>query len=254
MGKIITIANQKGGIGKTTTATAIAAELQRRGSKVLLIDTDPQCSASDTYRAEIDGVATMYDILCENEPVREAVQHTEVGSIIPCDPLLSEADKKLTGLGDEKLLKKAVAGISQDYDYIVVDTPPGAGIMLYNALAAADYLIIPITADRYGLQGLSQLKETIEKIKEHSNQTLIIAGMLLIKHNERTNLSKTLSETLPDIAKAMETVVFKTFIRDSISTKEAQTNRTSLLIHAPGSTTAQDYSALLDELQQEGVI
>jgi chromosome partitioning protein len=252
--KILAIANQKGGIGKTTTATALSSGLSLRGKRVLLIDTDPQCSASDTYQARTNEVATLYDILIDAEDAANAIQHTSCGDIIACDQLLADANKKLTGLGDEKKLRKALANIAAEYDYIIIDTPPGAGILLYNALTAAENLIIPITADRYGLQGLSQLFNTVRAIKENTNPDLRVSGMLLIKHNERTNLSKAISDSLPDIAKEMETIIFDTYIRESIVTKEAQTNRTTLFSHAPNSTTAQDYAEFIDELFERGII
>lgn len=254
LAKTIAVANQKGGIGKTTTATALSAGLQIRGKRVLLIDTDPQCSASDTYKAEINGAATLYDILCNGEPIAETIQNTESGDIIPCDPLLADANKKLTGLGDEKLLKKALMPISLKYDYIIIDTPPGAGILLHNALTAAEQLIIPITADRYGLQGLSQLQDTIKAIQENTNSSLCVSGLLLIKHNERTNLSRVVSDSFPVIAAEMETILFETYIRESVVTKEAQTNRTTLFRHAPNSTTAKDYIMFIDELTKKGII
>lgn len=254
MTKVIAVANQKGGIGKTTTAIALAAGLLIRGKKALLIDTDPQCSASDTYRAEINGAATLYDILCGDESAKEAIQHTTSGDIIPCDPLLADANKKLTGLGDEKRLKKAIKTILSDYDYIIIDTPPGAGILLHNALTAAEHVVIPITADRYGLQGLSQLKSTIEAIQENTNPDLQVGGMLLIRHTERTNLSKVVSGSIPKIADEMGTQFFDTYIRESVVTKEAQTNRTTIYTHAPNSTTAKDYLEFIDELTERGIV
>lgn len=254
MAIVIAVANQKGGIGKTTTAIALAAGLLLRGKKALLIDTDPQCSASDTYRANISGVATLYDILCGDETAKNTIQHTISGDIIPCDPLLADANKKLTGLGDEKRLKKSINGLLQEYDYIIIDTPPGAGILLHNALTAAEHLIIPITADRYGLQGLSQLKNTIEAIQENTNPDLQVSGLLLIRHTERTNLSKVVSGNIPEIAAEMGTNFFETYIRESVVTKEAQTNRTTIYEHAPNSTTAKDYSEFIDELIDKGVV
>jgi len=167
---------------------------------------------------------------------------------------LADANKKLTGLGDEKLLKKALVDILPDYDYIIIDTPPGAGILLHNALTAAEYLIIPITADRYGLQGLSQLQNTIAAIRENTNPNLHVSGLLLIKHNERTTLSKVVSESFPSIAAEMGTQIFDTYIRESVVTKEAQTNRMTLYDHAPNSTTAKDYTEFLDELIVRGIV
>jgi chromosome partitioning protein len=254
MATVLTIANQKGGIGKTTTATALASGLIGRGKQALLIDTDPQCSASDTYQAKISGNATLYDLLIDNEKAVNIIQHTPHGDIIACDPLLADASKKLTGLGDEKILRKALVEILPNYDYIIIDTPPGAGILLHNALTVADGLIIPITADRYGLQGLSQLCNTIRAIQENTNPDLTVSGLLLVKHNERTNLSKVISENLPTIATEMNTIIFNTYIRESIVTKEAQTNRTTLLNHAPNSTTATDYAEFIDELLERGIL
>jgi chromosome partitioning protein len=250
----LVVANQKGGIGKTTTATAIASGLRLRGSRVLLIDTDPQCSATDTYRAQINGVLTLHDVLCEGEALRGAIQSTPSGDIVPCDPLLADATKRLTGLGDERLLKKALAQVLPDYDYIVCDTPPGAGILLHNALTAAEQLIIPITADRYGLQGLSQLRDTVAAIREYTNPGLRISGLLLIRHTDRTNLSKVVAESFPAIAEEMGTRLFDTYIRESVATKEAQTNRTAIFLHAPGGTTAKDYIEFLDELEEKGIL
>ena len=157
MAKIISVANQKGGIGKTTTATSIATILSQKGHKTLLIDSDLQCNSTDTYRASFDGVATLYDILLEENPsdINEVIQHTEMGDIIAADPLLREADSKLStkGISGYKILKNALATL-HDYDYVVIDTAPAINMVLRNVLTASNYFIIPMTADRYGYQGL----------------------------------------------------------------------------------------------------
>lgn len=246
--KVITITNQKGGVAKTTTATSLAAALSLKNKKVLLIDTDPQCNASDTYRAKIQGMTTLYDVLVDKVPVNEAIQKTEVGEIIASDNLLSKAESLLNETGKEYTLKKAINIIINDYDYIIIDTPPTLGVLLINALTAADELIIPITADRYGLHGLSQLNETINLAQEYTNPNLRIAGLLLVKYNPRTRISKDVTSNLPTISKEMNTIVFNTTIRESTAAKEAQALRNSLFDYAPYSTTAIDYNAFTKEL------
>ena len=162
--KTIALANQKGGVAKTTTATALAGALQKQGQRVLLIDTDPQCNASHTYQATIDGVTTLYDVLIDGAPLTDAIQHTPVGDIVPCDPLLSGADAQIVKIGKEHLLRKALADVS-GYDVVMIDTTPALGILLINALTAADTVIVPLTADTYSVDGLAALMDTISQIQ-----------------------------------------------------------------------------------------
>ncbi len=253
--KTIVIANQKGGIGKTTTATNVAAILEKKGKHTLLIDADMQGNSSDTYSAKIEGAATLYDVLLEDEriPLSEAVQHTSCGDIVASDPLLRRADEVLrTDTEGLYRLQDALSSL-QGYDYVVIDTAPAINSILHNALIAADDVIIPITADRYALQGLSQLKETIEAIKRRQNKGLKIDGLLLVRFNPRTRLAQEVQEDLKEIAKSMDTIVFKTTIRESTKAKEAQALKNTLIDYAPDSTTAQDYIALVDELLKQGV-
>lgn len=247
MSKVIAVCNQKGGVGKTTTATTMAAALQLKGYKVLLIDTDPQGNSTDTYRAAVTDTATLYDLLFENEPVGECVQKTEHGAIIAADPLLKEADKHLDGVSGAYRLKERLEPIREDFDFILIDTPPTLGVLLTNALTAADEVIIPVTADRYGVQGLSQMQETISDIKKYTNPGLKIGGLLLVKYTWRTRLSRALHSALKEIAVQFDTVVYKTTIRESTKTREAQTERMSLFEYAPKSTTALDYTEFVNE-------
>ncbi|MDF2844060.1 MAG: ParA family ATPase [Herbinix sp.] len=250
--QVIVIANQKGGIGKTTTATALSSILAKKGYKTLLIDADMQGNSTDTFRAIIEGQATLYDVLLESDSQRtsivEAIQHTEVGQIVAADPLLRKADEVLNS--DVNGLYRLQDAISElkGYDYIIIDTAPSMNSLLYNCLISADKVIVPITADRYGLQGLSQLNQTIQAIKKRQNTRLTIAGLLLVKFNERTNLSKEVKESLDTIANQMETKLFKTSIRESTKAKEAQALRKALIDYAPNSTTALDYISFTNEL------
>lgn len=250
---IIAIGNQKGGVGKTTTAVSLATGLKSQGFNTLLIDLDPQCNATDTYHAQIDGVATLYDVLCESEPTENAIQATEIGNIIACDPALAKAEKLLDGVGRESRLKECLESIKLQYDYIILDTPPTLGILLVNALTAADRLIVPVYADRYSLYGLTQLSETLTTIYKYTNPDLLVAGLLLVKYNSRTRLSRDMTESLAQLAQTMKTEVLKTRIRESTATKEAQAMRQSIFDYAGKSTTAQDYKMLIDELREKGI-
>lgn len=245
--KVIALCNQKGGVGKTTTATTMAAVLQQKGYKVLLIDSDPQGNATDTYCATIDKTATLYDLLFENEPANECVQKTELGLIIASDPLLAEAGKHLDGVSGAYRLRERLSPIRDDFDFIIIDTPPTLGELLTNAMTAADVVIIPVTADRYGVQGLTQLQETIASIQKYTNPKIKVDGLLMVKYTWRIRLSRELHKSLKEVAEAFGTKVYQSTIRESTKTREAQTVRQSLLEYAPKSTTAVDYIAFVEE-------
>lgn len=248
MKRVIAVGNQKGGVGKTTTATALAFALKDNGKNVLLIDTDPQCNASDTYNAVIEGESTLYDVLCEGKPITEAIQKTGGGDIVPSDPLLAQAESILVKTGKEYRLKKAIEPIRGDYDFIIIDTPPALGILSLNALTVADTLLIPLTADRYALQGLSQFWETIQEVREFTNSNLLIEGFVFVKHNNRTLLGKEIMQSMSEIAEQMGSRIFNTTIRESIAAREAQAMQKNIFEYAPQSTTALDYLKLTDEL------
>lgn len=248
--KVYVVANQKGGIGKTTTATALAAIFQSMGKRTLLIDADQQGNSTDTYRAEIEGHATLYDVLLEDDriPIKDAIQKTEMGDIVASDPLLREGDVKLASdIDGVYRLSEAIEQL-EGYDYVVIDTAPALNHILYNCLIASDEVIIPVTADRYGLQGLAQLSEAVRKIQKRQNPKLKIAGLLLVKYNGRTLLSREVSQSLEKIAEDMGTKVFATKIRESTKTREAQAMRKSLIDYAWKSTTAEDYKNFVKEL------
>lgn len=249
--KVYVVANQKGGIGKTTTATSLASILQDKGYKTLLIDSDLQGNSTDTYRALIKDTATLFDVLLDEEriPISEAIQHTEMGDIIASDPLLRRADSILDADRADGMyrLKDALEEL-KGYDYVVIDTAPAVNSMLQNCLIAADEVIIPITADRYGIQGLAELNNTINATKKRQNTSLKIAGLLLVKYNKRTLLGKEVKESLDNIAAQMNTKVFHTSIRECNKTKEAQATKTTLIKYDRKCTTTVDYISFVDEL------
>lgn len=250
--RIVAIANQKGGVGKTTTATALASGLNRKEFKTLLIDTDPQSNASDTYDA-IPDMPSIFDVFENKVPAIEAIQSTNQGDIIAGNLRMSSADMTFTKQGREYILKKALKLIERQYDYIIIDTPPALGIITINALTAAHSLIIPMLADRYSLQGIAQLSETIKTVKEYSNPDLRIDGILLTRYNPRTVLNRDIREAIEEQAESWNTKVFATAIRQGIAVAEAQTQQESLFSYAPNSTVGKDYAAFVAEYEREDV-
>ncbi len=248
--KVIVIANQKGGIGKTTTATALASILAEKGFKSLLIDADQQGNSTDTYKAQVEGAATLYDVLLEENRIslKAAIQKTENGNIVASDPLLRKADEVLNNDVEGLYRLQDALEELEGYDYVIIDTAPAMNSILHNCLIAADEVVIPVTADRYGLQGLSQLNDTITAIKKRQNENLNVAGLLLVKYNGRTLLGKEVKDSLRDIAESMNTKLFETTIRESTKAKEAQAIRKTLIKYAPKSTTAEDYISFVEEL------
>lgn len=249
--EVIVVANQKGGIAKTTTATAVASILADKGFRTLLIDADQQGNSTDTYRGKIKDTATLFDVLLDEDriSISEAIQHTEMGDLVAADPLLRRADSILDAdRADGMFRLKDELEALDGYDYVVVDTAPSVNAMLHNCIVAADRIIIPVTADRYGLQGLSDLYNTISATKKRQNPNLEIAGLLLVKYNGRTLLTKEVEEDLENIAAKMQTKVFKTKIRESTRAREAQATRTTLIKYDRKCTTAEDYIAFVEEL------
>ena len=250
MKKVIAVTNQKGGIGKTTTATSMAAILTERGYKTLLIDADVQCNSTDTYRAEYEGVPTLYDVILEDNSIssiNEAIQHTEIGDIIAADPLLRETDSKLGGQG-VKGYKKLQTALTQltDYDYVIIDTHPSIDMMLRNVLVAADEIIIPMKVGRYSFQGINDLIEAIEDAKS-LNSKLRIAGILRVDYKETTNIGKRTDGSLELVSQKLDTKVFDSVIRNCVKVPEAQSDRLSLIKYAKSCSAERDYEDFLEE-------
>ena len=211
MATVFVVANQKGGIGKTTTATNLAGILGKK-AKTLLIDADPQGNSTSTYEAKVEDMATLYDVIIDSEklPIDEAIQHTKNGDIVASDPLLVKAEKMLDGDVEGFYRLKDALDMLEGYKYIVIYTAPSLNILLYNCLIAADKVIIPVTADSYAMQGINQLYDTIMAVKRRQNRNLEIAGLLLVKYSGRSNLDKSTKEAIDNHAKQMGTKLFKT--------------------------------------------
>lgn len=244
---IYAVINQKGGVGKTTTAAALWAGLASKGYKVLAVDLDAQANLSFTAGAGTEELTSL-ELLTGETTAAEAIQHTQSGDIIAASRALAGADSTITKTGKEYRLKEALEPIKGDYDYIILDTPPALGILTVNALTACTSVIIPAQADIFSLQGIEQLAGTIEPVKRYCNSDLSIAGILLTRYSARSILSKEVAELAQQLAEKLGTRLFNTTIREAISVKEAQISQQSIFDYAGKSNVAADYAAFIEEL------
>lgn len=246
--EIITVANQKGGTGKSTTAAAIAQGAAAKKKKALAIDLDPQANLSFIYGAD-SRRSGAYELMTGQAAAADLIQHTENGDIIAASSNLAAADTTFKG-EDQRVyaLRDNLAPIMRNYDIIVIDTPPTLSSLLYNALASSSKVIIPLQADSLSLQGLYQLQLTISDVQQRFNDILAIAGVLFTKHTTRTVLSRDLAETIEDKCRELKIPVFKTTIRAGVAAQEAQTMQQSLFTYAPRANVTEDYKKLLKEL------
>lgn len=241
----IAVINQKGGVGKTTTAHNIGAGLALRGYRVLFIDLDSQCSLSLIIGANIEGVGVL-EVLTRKASASEAIQQTAQGDIIAASDALG-ADGILTATGKEYRLREALQTLN-GYDYVILDCCPSLGILTINALTAADTCIIPVQADILSLQALSRLEETIAVIRRYTNKELQISGILVTRYNGRAILSRDAVEMIEAKAQEMGSKVFNTKIRESIVIKEAQALRDNVFDYSIKSNPSRDYQELIQEL------
>lgn len=246
---IVTVTNQKGGVGKTTTVHALACGLVHRGKKVLLIDTDPQTNL--TFTSGIRPEQTnqdLYDLFKGEKITSEAIIKTSAGfSIIPGSLELTAADMEFSQLGREYLLKEIIEPIKADFDYIIIDTAPSLGVLTANALTVSDCLIVPMSADIYSLQGLTRLQKFLETAKKRTNPDLYIDGLLLTKYNGRAVINRQLKEAMQKAATALNTKVYKTPIREAVAVKEVQYLQGDIFTEYPKANVTQDYKNFINE-------
>lgn len=245
--KCIAVINQKGGVGKSTTAATVAAGLSLKGYKTLSIDLDAQANLTYTAGAKTTG-ATALGVLTGEAKAENAIQNTDSGDIIAANKALAGADAFIADTGKEYRLKEALEPIRGEYDYIIIDTPPALGILTINALTACDSVIIPAQADIYSLQGIEQLAETMKPVKKYCNPALKIEGILLTRYSPRSVLSREVAELAEQLAARLGTKVFKATIREAIAVKEAQISQQTLYQYAPKAKVTEDYTALIEEL------
>lgn len=247
---IYSIINQKGGVGKSTTALAIGAGLSLKGYSVLYVDLDAQGNLSYTMGASTQGYNAM-GVLQRPDTARSEVQHLEQGDIIASSPALAGADAVITETGKEYRLKEALEGLSGDYDYCIIDTPPALGILTVNALTACGGVIIPAQADIYSLQGISQLNNTLQTVKRYCNPALSILGIVLTRYNGRAIIRREVAEMLEQTARGLNTKLYKSRIRECTALVEAQATKQNIYSYAPRSNAAADYKALVAEILGE---
>lgn len=245
--EIIAVINRKGGVGKTTTCDAIGAGLTNKGYKVLYIDLDPQGNLSSSLNVNTGGLGTI-DILTKDANCNDTIQKTNRGDILPSSPRLSGADRIISSVGKEYRLKEELDKIKDNYDYIIIDTPPSLGILTINALTASSNVMIPAGANIYSLEGIGQLIDTIQTVKKYCNPDLKINGILLTRYNNRQVLSREVAEMLGQTAKEIGTKLYKTYIRPNVALEEAQTSKQDIFSYDPGCNASKDYQALIEEI------
>ncbi|GHT76993.1 chromosome partitioning protein ParA [Endomicrobiia bacterium] len=252
---IIAVVNQKGGVGKSTTAHALGIGLANKGFRVLFIDLDGQGNLSYMLNADMQK-SSVLDVLTRKAKINDVLQHCQRADLIPSSPMLAGADNIITATGKEYRLKEVLESIISEYDYIIIDTPPSLGILVINALTLAYSAIITAQADIFSLQGISQVNETINTVKQYCNNALKIGGILLTRFNERALISRDIADTLRKIASQLKTKLYKATIRENIAIKEAQSARQDIYAYAPNSNGARDYQEFVDEYisQSQGVI
>ena len=253
MSKVIAVSNQKGGVGKTTTAINLAASLAGQGLRVLLVDSDPQGNSTSGLGVEKrSGAVTLYDALVAGTPVESAIQATETPGLdlLPADKNLVASNLDLVDLTDREFrLKRALEAVRSKYSYILIDCPPALDLLTLNALVAADSVLIPIQCEFFALEGISQLMETIDRVKESFAHNLAIEGILLTMYDERTNLTRQVADDLRDF---FADEVLKTVIPRSIRLAEAPSYGKPILTYDPRSRGAESYLQLAKEIIANG--
>ena len=247
MGKVIAIANQKGGVGKTTTAVNLSTILAKKGKKVLMIDTDPQGNATSGLGIDKNVNFSVYDVIINDVEIENTLQQTIVKNleICPSNINLAGAEVELVSMmSREQRLKEKIDNQKDKYDYIIIDCPPSLGLITLNAFTAADSVLIPVQCEYYALEGLGQLLNTINLVKKHLNKELKVEGALLTMFDIRTNLS---NQVVQEVNQYFENKVYKTVIPRNVKLSEAPSYGMPISVYDPKSKGAKAYDKFVKE-------
>lgn len=248
MSVIFAIITQKGGVGKTTTVNALAASLKKLDKSVLCVDMDPQGNLSFSTGAETDDCLTVFDAISGTARVNSCIQETDIADVLPSNILLTGAELEFTGNNREFILKNVLSVIQDEYDFILIDSPPGLGFLTINALSACDYVIIPMLPDIFSLQGLVQVYETIEFVKKATNPDLEVMGIIINKYNKYSKLHREAIGTAELISDNLNIPLFETRIRNTQKLAEAHSLQLNIFDYCPKSPGAKDYFKIANEI------
>ncbi len=249
--KVISVSNIKGGVAKTTTAATLAAGLNKRGNRVLMIDSDPQMNLTMCFLQEPEEkTPSLYTLYSDGAAIDDIKVEIKKGlDLIIGDFELCSADMEFfKKAGSLKLLSKAVKNIKEEYDYIILDTPPNLGFLSLNAFIISDCIVTPMAADSFSLRAIRLLKRTLEEVADEAEREIPVSGILLTRYSDRTNVAKALEKSISSAAELLNTTVFNSRIRTATVIQESQIAKMDIFEYAPKAPVAKDYDDFIEEL------